>query len=200
MGHIIFFDIERIISEYGYIGITLVVFLESGILFALPGDSLLFTAGIVASASGLKLFVLIPLIFLGSYMGSIVGFYIGKYLERLHKYEFFRKIFKPEHVEKAHSFFSEHGRFSIIISRFVPIVRTFTPIVAGVADMDKKAFLRYSFLGALIWSTSITMLGYFLGKTFPFLRHYLSEIIVLIVIISVVPVILKWQKERKKSL
>src|SRR3989338_59895 len=151
------FDVSSIITTYGYLGIFIIVFLESGIFFALPGDSLLFTAGLFASTFGLNIYFLIP-----------------------------------------NKFFNEHGKFAITFSRFIPIVRTFVPIVAGVAHMKYSLFMKYSIIGSLLWSTTVTLLCYFLGQVFPHLKNYLSWILILIVFISIIPVVFEITEERKK--
>ena len=193
-----FFDIPYLINTYGYIGIFIIVFLESGIFFALPGDSLLFTAGLFAFIFDLQILFLIPLIFIATFSGGMVGYEIGGNLERLNKFSFFRKILKKEHINKTHEFFNKHGKFTVIISRFIPIVRTFVPIVAGVAKMPYKLFLNYSLLSSVLWSTTVTLLGYFLGQVFPHIKDYLSWMIVLIVFISTLPIFYEMRKEREK--
>jgi len=194
----ILFNIEHLLTTYSYAGVFLIVFLESGIFFALPGDSLLFTAGLLASVSNLNLFILIPAIFLATFLGGIAGYYIGIYIESLHRYPIFKKILKPEYILKAHKFFEEHGKAAIIMSRFVPFMRTFAPIVAGIARMPKASFLRYSFISSLLWSTSITLLGYFLGQAFPQIKDYLAYFVAAIVLVSLLPATLEWLRRRGK--
>lgn len=184
---------------HGYWGVFIIVFLESGIFFPLPGDSLLFTAGLLASGTGLNLYLLIPLIFLATFLGGIAGYIIGVYLEHLHKYAFFRKIIKKEHLDKAHEFFEKHGRLAIVLSRFVPLVRTFVPIVAGIARMNFGKFIRYSFLSSVLWSTIVTLLGYFLGKRFPHLHEYIPYLVIVVVLASVIPLAFAWLRRRKLS-
>jgi len=191
------FDIPSIISTYGYWGIFIIVFLESGIFFALPGDTLLFTAGLLVSVLDLNLFILISLIFISTFLGGIVGYEIGINLERLRKFSFFRKILKQEHINKTHEFFERHGKLTIIFSRFVVIARTFVPIVAGIARMHYFTFIKYSLISSLLWSVSMTLLGYFLGQIFPHIKDYMSFIIVLIVVLSILPMI--WEMRRKQK-
>ena len=189
------FDIPNIISTYGYLGIFIIVFLESGIFFALPGDTLLFTAGLMVSIFDMNLFHLISLIFVATFLGGIVGYEIGINLEKLRKFTFFRKILKEEHLNKTHEFFEKYGRMTIIISRFVVIARTFVPIVAGIAKMRYSQFLKYSFISSLFWSVSVTLLGYFLGQIFPHIKDYMTLIVTIIVILSILPII--WEMRRK---
>jgi membrane-associated protein len=191
------FNIPLLLSEYGYIGVFLIVFLESGIFFPLPGDSLLFTAGLLASTSHLNLYFLIPLIFFATFLGGIAGYYIGVYIEHVHRYSFFRKFLKEEHIKTAHEFFDKHGKGAILLSRFVPVVRTFAPIVAGIARMPRMKFLHYTFWSSLLWSISVPLLGYYLGQSFPIVKDYLSYLVILIVLFSLIPVLIEWGRRRR---
>src|SRR5476649_2804045 len=143
------FDITYLITTYGYLGIFIIVFLESGLFFALPGDSLLFTAGLFASVYSFNLFLLIFIISVGSFLGGAAGYEIGTYLETLKRYSFFKVVLKQEHIERAHQFFDKYGKFAIVFSRFVPIIRTFTPIVAGIARVHYKFFIKYNLIGSV---------------------------------------------------
>lgn len=192
------FDIPHIISTYGYLGIFIIVFLESGIFFPLPGDSLLFTAGLFAVAFGLNIYFLVPMIFLATFLGGLAGYEVGVNLIRLQHYRFFKKFLKPEHINKAHQFFDKHGKMAVIFCRFVPIVRTFVPIAAGISKMHYSAFLRYSVVGSFLWSFIITLLGYFLGSIFPQIKDYLWVVVVLIIIVSLLPIIWEMMRERKE--
>jgi len=192
------FDIPYLITTYGYAGIFIIVFLESGIFFALPGDSLLFTAGLFAATFGLDLSILIPMIFIATFFGGIVGYEIGLNLEKLRKYSFFKRILKKEHIDKTHEFFERHGKMAIIFSRFVPIVRTFLPIVAGIARVKYSFFLKYSLISSFIWSVSVTLLGYFLGNAFPQIKDYMFVIVILIIVVSLLPIIFEVVYKKKK--
>ena len=192
------FDLQYIISTYGYLGIFIIVFLESGIFFALPGDSLLFMAGLLVAVLDLDLFLLIPLVFTATFLGGIVGYEIGVNLDRLKKFSLFRKILKEENLNKTHRFFEKHGKFAVILSRFVPMARTFIPIIAGIVRMDYPLFIRYSLISSLLWSTSMTLLGYFLGQLFPHIKEYVSFVILLIIFISVLPMIWEMRREEKE--
>jgi membrane-associated protein len=192
------FDIEYLLTTYGYVGIFLIVFLESGIFFPLPGDSLLFTAGLFASVSGLNIFLLVPLIFFATFLGGIAGYHIGVYLEHFRRYPVLNKILKPEYIREAHDFFDKHGKLAILLSRFLPLMRTFAPIVAGIARMPKEAFIRYSLASSALWATSMTLAGYFLGRSFPQIKDYLSFAIVGIVLVSVIPAAAHYLHTRRK--
>lgn len=186
-----------IIGTYGYVGIFIIVFLESGIFFPLPGDSLLFTAGLLVAVLDLNLWFLIPLIFVATFLGGVMGYEIGINLERLRRYDFFKKFLKEEYITKTHLFFDKYGGFAIIISRFVPLVRTFVPIVAGIARMHYKDFIKYSLISSFFWSTSVTLVGYFMGRIFPQIKDYISLVVVAIIFISVLPMIYEYMRQKK---
>ena len=191
------FDLPNLITTYGYTGIFIIVFLESGIFFALPGDSLLFTAGVLAIAGFLNLFKLIPVIFVATFLGGIIGYYIGELIEKLRRYKFFRRILKEEHITYAHEFFEKHGKFAILISRFLPIVRTFLPIVAGISKMNYIKFINYSLVSSAIWSTTVTLAGYFLGIIFPQIKDYLHYLIFTVIFVSLIPALIELYRKYK---
>ena len=191
------FDITYLLTTYGYLGIFIVIFLESGLLFALPGDSLLFTSGLLVAVLGLKLPILIAVIFLATFLGGLAGYEIGTYIEKLRKFSFFRLILKEKYINEAHNFFMKYGKMAIIFSRFVPIIRTFTPIVAGIANVPYKFFVKYSLISSIAWATTMTLIGYFLGKLFPVIKNYLWVVAILVVLVSLVPILIQVLKERK---
>lgn len=192
-----FFDIPYIITTYGYAGIFIIVFLESGIFFALPGDSLLFVAGLLAISGILNIYLLIPLIFISTFFGGVVGFHIGKHLHGLRKFYIFRKILKEKYINQTHDFFDKYGKIAILISRFVPIVRTFVPIIAGIAKMDYLKFLKYNLISSMLWATIVPLVGYSLGLIFPEIKNYLSYLIILVVLISILPAIIEFFRQKK---
>ncbi|OGZ18131.1 MAG: hypothetical protein A2494_00440 [Candidatus Lloydbacteria bacterium RIFOXYC12_FULL_46_25] len=194
------FDLMGIIATAGYIGLFAIVFAESGLFFGffLPGDSLLFTAGLVASQGGLNILVLVPLLFVAAVTGDNVGYAFG---QRVGEKIFAKKesrFFKPAHVTRAHEFFLKYGKKAIVLARFMPIVRTFTPIVAGVAKMPYADFFLYNLIGGAAWTTSMLLFGYFLGKKMPNAEHYLYPIVIAIIIVSFLPALLEFYKARKK--
>ncbi|HEY4494233.1 MAG TPA: VTT domain-containing protein [Candidatus Paceibacterota bacterium] len=190
-----FLNPEYIVT-FGYVGIFVVIFLESGIFPPLPGDSLLFVIGLMAAGGVFNLYVLIALVFLGSFLGIASGYYVGSHLYRLRKFTFFDKILKPEYFERASIFFAKHGNFAIILSRFVPIVRTFVPITAGAARMNYFSFIWSSIIGSIIWALVFILGGFFLGKTFPEIIDYLMWIIIGVVFVSILPGIYELFRKR----
>jgi membrane-associated protein len=188
------FNIPQIIGNYGYIGIFIIVFLESGLFFALPGDSLLFTAGLLVPIAKLNIFTLIIVVFISAYTGGIVGYYLGTYVEKLNRYKFFKKIVKQEYLDRSHAFLEKHGMYAMISSRFLPIVRTFLPVVAGMVKMEYQKFIQYSFLGSLVWTLVFTLSGYFLGRVFPGIEKYILYVAMGIVIITILPFVFQYLK------
>jgi membrane-associated protein len=197
MNHL--FDITYLINAYGYLGIFVIIFLESGLFFALPGDSLLFTAGLFASAYNFNLFFLISIIFLATFLGGLGGYQIGVYLEKLRKYIFFRKILRQDYIDRAYQFFIKYGKSAIVFSRFVPIIRTFTPIVAGIVRVPYKFFIKYSLISSVLWATTVTLVGYFLGRAFPVIKDYLWVMAIMVVLVSLLPIVFEMIRSRKKG-
>ncbi len=197
-----FFDgtVMEAIITVGYIGLFIIVFLESGFFLApfLPGDSLLFTAGILAAEGYFSLYFLIPLFVVAAILGDSFGYWFGK--------RFGKKMFEGnipylnvEHLEKTRMFYEKHGAFSVTIARFVPVVRTFTPIFAGAAEMHYRTFITYNVLGAMLWGAGVTLLGFFLGKLVPDIEHYLVPIFIVIVLASLIPIYREYRKSNRRS-
>ncbi|MFF5175610.1 DedA family protein [Micromonospora sp. NPDC000089] len=198
-----FIDPEWLISTFGLIGILAIIFAESGLLigFFLPGDSLLFTAGLlVADGRYLHqpLWLVCLLVAVAAIVGDQVGYLFGK---RVGPSLFRRpnsRLFKQENVQQANAFFARYGARSIVLARFVPIVRTFTPIIAGVSRMHYRTFLTYNVLGGVLWGTGVTVLGYFLGQI-SFVKSNIEFILIAIVLISVLPIGIQLLRSRRHS-
>lgn len=176
-----------------------IIFVETGLVIMplLPGDSLLFAVGMFAAQGSLNLVLVIVLLIIAAFLGDTTNYYIGKFFgEKVLSFKLGGKIIvKPEHVEKTHDFYEKHGHKTIIIARFVPIVRTFAPFVAGVAKMTYKVFLSYNLIGGVIWVVSVTLLGYFLGEI-PWVSKNFEKVIFLIIGISVAPIIFSVLKNK----
>jgi len=197
------FDLIPLIKTAGYLGLFGIIFAESGLFFGffLPGDSLLFTAGFLASQGFLNVYILAPLLFVAAVAGDSVGYAFGYRVGP----KIFKKedsiFFKKEYLVKAQEFFAKHGGKTIILARFVGIVRTFAPILAGVGKMHYRTFLAYNLIGGLLWAVGLTFLGYFLGRTIPNVDKYLLPIILGIIFVSFLPTIfhlLRDENLRKK--
>jgi membrane-associated protein len=198
-----FLDPNWLISTFGLIGILALVFAESGLLigFFLPGDSLLFTAGLLIANNTylhLPLWLMCLLISAAAVLGDQFGYYFGR---RFGPSLFRRpdsRLFKQENLIRAAEFFKKYGARSIVLARFVPIVRTFTPIVAGASRMHYRTFLLYNVIGGVLWGSGVTTLGYFLGQI-AFVRNNIEFILVAIVIVSLIPVAIELLRGRRRS-
>jgi membrane-associated protein len=197
MEELLHFDLEEFIRTVGYIGVFAIIFAESGLLigFFLPGDSLLFTAGFLASQDYFSFPVLIFGCFIAAVAGDSVGYWFGhKVGKRLFQRED-SLLFKKRNLLRAQALYEHHGGKIIVIARFMPIVRTFAPIVAGVGTMHYRRFLSYNIVGGFLWAVGVTSAGYFLGNAIPNVDKYLLPIIALIILISVLPPGLHFLKE-----
>jgi len=191
-------DVEALLRFAGLTGVVVIVFVETGLFigFFLPGDSLLVTAGIMAAAGYLDLSWLIPLTILAAIVGDQVNYAIGYQAGKalMSRYERFRP-----HLERAHAFYEKHGAKTIVLARFVPIVRTFAPAVAGAARMNYRTFVTYNIVGGVVWVLSTTLTGYFLGRAIPHIDRYLHLIIAIVVFLSILPILREWRRERRKA-
>lgn len=194
-------SLQDLIASIGYLGIFGMTFAESGLFFGffLPGDSLLFTAGLLASQKVFNIWILLPLITLGAIGGDSIGFWTGKKFGNwlLKQKESF--FFQKKHLESTKRFYEKHGGKTLILARFIPAIRTFAPIVAGMADMHYGSFITYNIVGGLIWSFGMTLLGYFLGSIIPDVDKYLLPIIGIIIILSVIPAIIHFLKDKQEK-
>lgn len=195
-----FLDPEWLISTFGLLGILAIVFAESGLLigFFLPGDSLLFTAGLL-TADGeyitYPLWLVCLLITIAAIAGDQVGYAFGKKVGPALFRRPNSRLFKQENLLKAHEFFEKYGARSVVLARFVPIVRTFTPIVAGVSGMRYRTFVLYNVIGGVLWGTGVTVLGFFLGQI-PFVKEHIELILIGIVVVSVIPIAIELLRAR----
>lgn len=199
------FDLQQLVQAAGYLGVFTIVFVESGLLvgFFFPGDSLLFTAGFLASQGFFNIYPLALGCFIAAVLGDSVGYMLGHKFGR----QFFNKedslFFKSSHLRKAEEFYQKHGGKTIILARFMPVIRTFAPVVAGIGQMKYRSFIAYNLVGGLLWAAGVTAGGYFLGKLIPadLADRYLIIISLVIIVLSVSPGIyhtLKNPATRKK--
>jgi len=188
------------LSPYAEVAIWLIIFAETGLLigFFLPGDSLLFTAGLLAGQGKLNIWLLLPGVFIAAFVGDQVGYTFGEKLGPRLFNKPDSRFFKQEYVTHTRNFFNKHGSKTIIIARFVPIVRTFAPVLAGVGEMDRKTFVIYNVIGAFLWAVGLTMLGYILGDVIgESVDKYLLPIIAVIILISLIPPLVEWRRAKK---
>lgn len=195
--------LAEFIKDYGlwiYAILFLIVFVETGVVVMpfLPGDSLLFAAGMLAAQdTGLNVWIVIGLLLIAAISGDSLNYGIGReFGSRALKVKIFGKSFvHQEHIDKTHSFYEKYGSKTIVIARFVPFVRTLAPFVAGVGRMNYGTFITYNVLGAIIWVVGITLVGYFLGNI-PIVQDNFSKVVLLIIFISILPIIYEFVKER----
>lgn len=192
-------DPSHLVKTFGYLGILTTIFLESGVVigFFLPGDSLLFTAGLLASEHYLSLLGVMIAAIIGAIIGNNVGYLTGR---KAGPTLFTRKdswLFSHERVKEAHDFFDKRGGGALILARFIPAVRTFVPIVAGVGKMNYRGFVVFNALGGLLWGIGMPVLGYTVGKTVPNIDKYILPIIFVIIFLSALPVLFHYLKARK---
>jgi membrane-associated protein len=192
---------KSLIEAFGTLGIFAVVFAESGLLigFFLPGDSLLFTAGLLASKGTLNL----PVLMVGCSIAAIAGDQVGYLIGRRAGPALFKRpdsrLFQKKNVERAHAYFEKNGPKTVILARFLPVIRTFTPVVAGVGEMDYRRFVTFNVVGGILWGSGVTVAGYTLGSTIPDIDRWLLPIILVIGAVSFVPVILELVKLRRET-
>lgn len=191
---------ESIIRYGGIYLLLFVVFAETGLFigFFLPGDSLLFTAGLLCATGIISMnpVLLIALIILAAVTGNMVGYSFGKTVGPL---LFKRKsgiLFRQDHLVMAHEFYNKHGRKTIILSRFLPIVRTFAPIIAGIVKLEYNKFFIFSLAGAILWVNSLVLTGYFMGKYVPKTKEYLEYIVIFLIVITAIPFVYNSIKKR----
>jgi membrane-associated protein len=186
-------------TEYGmwiYGILFLIIFVETGLVIMpfLPGDSLLFVAGALAARGSLNLFYLLGLLFIAAFLGDTLNYLIGKKVGPAVFDRNFRFI-KKEHLLKTQGFYEKHGGKTIIIARFIPIIRTFAPFIAGVGSMNYSRFISYNLIGGALWVIGITMLGFFCGNI-PFVKNHFESVVFGIIFISVLPVIIEFLKHK----
>ena len=192
--------LSQIITQYGtwtYALLFFVIFMETGFVVTpfLPGDSLLFAAGTFAALDALNIWVLIGLLMVAAIGGDTVNYWIGHTLgERAYNIKWIKK----EYLDKTHAFFEKHGGKTIFLARFVPIVRTFAPFVAGIGKMSYGYFISYNFIGGIVWVLLFTLAGYFFGNI-PFVRANFEFVIIAIILISVLPMGYEWLKAKRES-
>lgn len=195
---------ETLLTSGGFLVLAAIVFAESGLLvgFFLPGDSLLFIAGFLATEAGgnhlnpigLVMLVAASMAIVGDQVGYLIGNKLGPTIFNRPK----SRLFDPQHVIKAQDFFKKYGARTVILARFVPVVRTFAPVVAGVGDMHYRTFVRYNIIGGLVWGAGIPLLGFFLGQI-DVVKNNIEIAILAIVFVSLLPVILEFVKHRRQS-
>lgn len=196
-------DVRHLVQAGGYVGLTFIIFAETGLLigFFLPGDSLIVTAGLLATQPqfGLNIWLLGLLLTIAAILGNSLGYAIGRYSgPRLFTRDD-SMLFKKKHLFRAHEFYERHGGKTLIIARFMPIVRTFVPVVAGMAQMKYRAYTAYNVLGAVAWIWSMLFIGYVLGRFIPGVEHHIEKVIIAVIFVSLLPGLISWRRERARA-
>lgn len=196
-------DLPALVQLAGYVGLIAIIFVETGFFFGffLPGDSLLVTAGLlIATGLDMNVYLLGVLLNVAAIAGDALNYWVGRITGPkifVRDESFF---FKRKHVERAHAFYVKHGAITIVLARFMPIIRTFAPLVAGVARMDYRVFTIYNVIGGTAWIWSMLFTGYFLGRYVPGIDRYLELVIIVVIFLSILPGIIGWWKERRRKL
>lgn len=192
-------DVQGLIQWGGTIGITAIIFAETGLLigFFLPGDSLLVTAGLLASKGLFDVYLLGLVLSVASILGNSVGYYVGKVTgPRLFTRED-SLLFNKRHLHRAHEFYQRHGGKTIVLARFMPIIRTFVPVVAGMAQMEYRRYTLYNVIGGLLWIWAMLFIGYFLGRYIPGVDRHIELVIVIVIFLSLLPGLIGWLRARR---
>jgi membrane-associated protein len=190
------------LGPWALLGLALIIFAECGLLlgFFLPGDSLLFTAGLFVATGAIDtpLWLVCVILVVAAFVGNVTGYWIGRKAGPAIFDKPKSRLFKPEHVEKTQGFFDKYGTRAIVMARFVPIVRTFITVMAGVGRMDAKRYFTYSLIGGVAWAAGVTVLGYFLGQ-FQVVRDNIEIMLILIVLVSILPIIIEVIRARRQK-
>lgn len=194
-------DVQGLVKAGGYVGLSIIVFVETGLMigFFLPGDSLLVTAGLFAAKGDLDIVILNVLLIVMAITGDATGYYIGRKLgPALYSREDSR-FFKKAHLIRTQQFYDRHGGKTIVIARFVPVIRTFAPVVAGIAHMPYRRFAMFNVFGGIGWVVSMTMLGYLLGSMIPNIDKHIEKVILVVIFLSILPAIIEYFRERTRT-
>jgi membrane-associated protein len=192
-------NLPELVQWAGLFGLTAIIFSETGLLVGvfLPGDSLLVTAGLLSARGYLNVYTLTPLLTLAAICGNSVGYFIG----RTSGPRIFNRenslFFNKKHAIRAHEFYGKYGRKTIVLAQFMPIIRTFAPVVAGVAGMEFRTFITFNIIGAFLWIWSMVGIGYFLGSYIPGIDQHIEIVVVVVVFISILPGIISWYRGRR---
>ena len=194
-------DVQTIVTWGGTVMVCAIIFVETGLFlgFFLPGDSLLVTAGIFAAAGHLDLLALLIFASACAVVGDQVGYFIGRKAGQTLYSRPDSRFFKRSHLERTRAFYERHGAKTIVLARFVPIVRTFAPAVAGTAAMNYRRFVTYNVFGGVLWVFSTVLLGYFLGSAIPNIERHIHWVIAIVILLSVVPVVVEVLRARRKG-
>ena len=195
------YNVPKLIEVGGLIGLAIVIFSETGLMvgFFLPGDSLLVTAGIAAAGGLLNVYQLIPTLIVAAVCGNATGYFIGKRAGHALYNRPNSFFFRREHLVRTHGFYEKHGGKTIIMAQFMPIVRTFAPVVAGAAEMTYRRFASFNVIGAIVWITSMTLTGFVLGRSIPNIDKNIHFVVAIVIGLSLMPAAIAWLRSKMAS-
>ncbi len=195
------YDVPGLIRLVGLYGLIFIVFAETGLMvgFFLPGDSLLVTAGLFAARGDLSIATLIPCLIIAAIVGNATGYLIGHKAGHALYSRPNSLLFRREHLIRTHAFYQRHGGKTIILAQFIPIVRTFAPVVAGAADMTYRRFAAFNVVGAVLWISSMSLTGFFLGRAIPGLEKRIHLVVAVVICLSLLPVIIGWLRSKREA-
>ena len=195
------YNVPELIRIVGFYGLIVIVFAETGLLvgFFLPGDSLLITAGLFAARGDLNIAALIPTLIVAAIVGNATGYWIGKRTGTALYSRPDSLLFRREHVRMTHDYYEKHGGKTVVLAQFIPILRTFAPVVAGVGQMGYRSFATYNVLGAILWVSSMTLAGYLLGNLVPNIEKRIHIVVAVVILISLLPPLFAWLRNRRAA-
>jgi len=195
------YNVPELIRLVGFYGLILIVFAETGLLigFFLPGDSLLITAGLFAARGDLSIQALIPTLIVAAIAGNATGYWIGKRTGVALYSRPNSLLFRRENVRMTHEYYERHGGKTVVLAQFIPILRTFAPVVAGVGEMGYRRFATYNVLGAILWVTSMTLAGYLLGNLVPNIEERIHIVVAVVIAVSLLPPAIAWLRSRRSG-
>jgi membrane-associated protein len=195
------YNVPELIRIVGFYGLIAIVFAETGLLvgFFLPGDSLLITAGLFAARGDLNIVALIPTLIVAAIVGNATGYWIGKRTGTALYSRPDSLLFRREHVRMTHDYYEKHGGKTVVLAQFIPILRTFAPVVAGVGQMGYRRFATYNVLGAILWISSMTLAGYLLGNLVPNIEKRIHIVVAVVILVSLLPPAIAFLKNRRAT-
>lgn len=195
------YNVPELIRLVGLAGITFIIFSETGLMvgFFLPGDSLLVTAGVFAAAGLLNIYAMVPILMCAAVLGNATGYFIGSRAGQALYNRPNSFFFRREHLLRTHQFYERHGGKTIILAQFMPIVRTFAPVVAGAAGMPYRRFASFNLIGAVCWISSMTLTGFFLGKQVPDIEKRIHLVVAVVIFLSLLPAIISIARSKLRS-
>ena len=201
MFHLPHHSLMQLVQFLGYPGMFVIIFLESGVFFGffLPGASILFTSGLMASQGLFNPWLLIPLVTIAAILGDNAGYWFGQHVGTRLFSRPNSRFFHQDHLVRSKIFYEKYGKQAVLIARFIPVVRTFAPIMAGIAHMKYRIFAYYNIIGAILWATGTTFLGYYLGHRFPLVQQYFTPIILGIIVVTTLPLFWELRAHRKTT-